>query len=238
MKRKYLLFFLLSLLFIPKVKAEYCTLERQAELNNAAGAVTAKGYPYSYNYTSTDPDSGEEITGTSYLGMIDVYNLTSDIYAILEYDSSKYRLDYDPETDGEVSYSTGGMGKVKQYTISIYPVDTECGKKAIRQINVTVPRANQYYNESICSDYPDYFYCQEFMTADDIAYIDFVNGINEYAKTHKSVNDETRKEGILEETTNFVKKHLVIVTVVILIIIGGTGTFIYLRNKKRKEEIV
>ena len=170
--------------------------------------------------------------------MIDVYNLTSDIYAILEYDSSKYRLDYDPETDGEVSYSTGGMGKVKEYTISIYPVDTECGKKAIRQINVTVPRANQYYNESICSDYPDYFYCQEFMTADDIAYIDFVNGINEYAKTHKSVNDETRKEGFLKETTNFVKKHWVIVTIVILIIIGGTGTFIYLRNKKRKEEIV
>ena len=238
MKRKYLLFFLLSLLFIPKVKAEYCTLERQAELNNAAGAVTAKGYPYSYNYTSTDPDSSEEVTGTSYLGVIDVYNLTSDIYAVLEYDGTKYRLDYDPETGGEVSYSTGGMGKVKEYTISIYPVDTECGKKAIRQINVTVPRANQYYNESICSDYPDYFYCQEFMTADDIAYVDFSTGITEYAKTHKSVNDETRKEGILEETTNFVKKHWVIVTVVILIIIGGTGTFIYLRNKKRKEEIV
>lgn len=238
MKRKYLLLLFLSLLFIPKVKAEYCTLERQAQLNNAAGAVTAKGYPYSYNYTSTDPDSGEEITGTDYLGMIDVYNLTSDIYAVLEYDSSKYRLDYDPETDGEVSYSTGGMGKVKEYTISIYPVDTECGKKAIRQLNVTVPRANRYYNESICSDYPDYFYCQEFMTADDIAYIDFINGITEYAKTHKSVNDETRKEGILEETTNFVKKHRVIITIVILIVIGGTGTFIYLRNKKRKEEIV
>lgn len=238
MKRKYLLFFLLSLLFIPKVKAEYCTLERQAELNNAAGAVTAKGYPYSYNYTSTDPDSSEEVTGTSYLGMIDVYNLTSDIYAVLEYDGTKYRLDYDPETGGEVSYSTGGMGKVKEYTISIYPVDTECGKKAIRQLNVTVPRANHYYYESICSDYPDYFYCQEFMTADDIAYVDFSTGITEYAKTHKSVNDETRKEGILEETTNFVKKHWVIVTVVILIIIGGTGTFIYLRNKKRKEEIV
>ena len=76
------------------------------------------------------------------------------------------------------------------------------------------------------------------MTADDIAYVDFSTGITEYAKTHKSVNDETRKEGILEETTNFVKKHWVIVTVVILIIIGGTGTFIYLRNKKRKEEIV
>ena len=236
--KKNLLFLLLVFLFIPTVNAKYCTLERQVQINNAAGLVTAKAYPYSYEYTGTDTETGEEGVGTAYVGMIDVYNLTSDIYAVLEYNNSKYRLNYDEENEDAASYSTGTMSKVKEYKISIYAVDSECGKDAIRTLNVTVPRINRYYNESACSDYPDYFYCQEFMTTDDISYTDFTSGVAEYAKTHKSVNDETRKEGFLDETTTFLKEHWLIFTIVLVIITATITVLIYMRNKKRKEQIV
>ena len=238
MKRKHILFMILSIFMFIRVNAAACTLEDQVKVNNEAGAVTVSASPFEYTYTDEDTESGETFNAIDYLGMVYIYNLTPDIYAVVSSGSSKTNVYYDEENPSVSSYISGGMASVKNYKISIYPTNTNCGKTAIRELNVTVPRLNRYYSYDSCSNYPDYFYCSQFMTSDDIAEEDFVKGITEYAKTHKSANDETRKEGFLEETTNFVKKHWLIIILVILVIGGSIGTFIYIRNKKRKEQIV
>lgn len=238
MKKKIILVIFACLFTLDVVNAEACDLERQVIVNNAAGSVTASASPLDYTYTDEDTENGEIYEATAYMGMLYVYNLTEDIYAIVSDGTDKQTIYYDPENPGVSAISTGGMGSVKNYVVSIYPTNKNCGKSSIRDLNVTVPRLNRFYSYDTCSEYPDYFYCSQFMITNDITEEEFANGVAEYAKTHKSKSEENRKEGVLEETTKFLKNHLAIIVIVLVILIGSGGTFIYLRNKKRKEQIV
>lgn len=238
MKNKYFIYLIICLLIAVKVNAEACTLETKVSVNNDAGSVNASASSFEYSYTDTDSENGEEYEATAYTGLIHIYNLTPNIYAVASDGKKKITLNYDEENPNQVSFSTGGMSFLKEYTISIYPTNTNCGKSAIRELKVTVPRLNKYYAYDSCSDYPDYFYCSQFLSVNDITEEEFTKGIADYAKSHQSKSDENRKEGFLEETTNFLKKNWLIITIIIVIIISGLTTFIIIRNKKRKEQIV
>ena len=64
-----------------------------------------------------------------------------------------------------------------------------------------------------------------------------MNGLDEYAKTHKK-EDENRREGIIANTIQFIKKYwylLIIIIVVIIIITVGIKKY---REEKRKKEVV
>ena len=236
MNKRYLLFMLILMFSFIKVNAETCSLQDQTTINNEAGSVSAKAYAYENERYIEDEETDESGVSKVYYGMIDIYNLTENLYAVLEYDNKRIRLDYNNQD--VISYTTGSMVNVRDCTISIYSTNTTCGKSAIRTLNVTVPRENNYHYYNECDDYPDYFYCSQFMTVDSISYDDFAIGLEAYSKSHKSKSEEERKEGFLEETSSFIKKNWLIITIIIIIIIGGTGTFIYIKNKKRKEQIV
>lgn len=238
MKNKLVTFIIAMFLMINYVNAETCTLEKQVEVNNAAGAVSATGSPYEYEYVTENSESGEEETFTDYIGTIFIYNLTPDIYAIVDDGTTKQRVNYEEKYDGDALVSTDAMSVVKNYTVSIYAVNTSCNKNAIREINVTIPRLNNYYYDSLCQTYPDYFYCSQFMTVDSISYDDFRDGIAKYASQKKAEDDENRKQGILNETKTFLKKHWLVVLVVIIVLASGITFFIYRKNKKRKEQII
>lgn len=225
-------------LFLPIVKAETCTNEEQIKVNNAAGLVNVKAYPFSYTVggvDETEEEPGKTEYYDTYMGMIDIYNVTEDIYVVLSGNSKKVTLNYEDGIDGTITYSTGNMTNIKEYTISIYSKNSECGKSAIRTINVTVPRLNEYYTEDICSDYPDYYYCSQFMTSDSVVYEEFMNGINEYSKTHNKANDDTRKEGIIDQTKDFVSSHKILIVSVIVIIFVIVGIYGYRKYKIRKR---
>lgn len=236
MNKRYLLFMLILMFSFIKVNAETCSLQEQTKINNEAGSVSAKAYPYENERFYNDDDTGETGTVTYYYGMIDIYNLTENLYAVLEYDDKKVRINYNDKDT--VSYTTGSMTNVRESTISIYPVNSACGKTAIRTLNVVVPRENEYYSSQACNDYPDYFYCAKFMTTDSVTYDDFITGIDNYAKTHKSKTKEERKEGFLEETTNFMKENWLIVISIVVVMTIGIIVIITIRNKKRKEQII
>ena len=238
MNRKYLIFATICLCLLFKVNAETCSLETQVAINNDAGSVSVSATPFEYGYTDNDTETGEEYEGTAYTGLVHVYNLTSNIYAVASSDNDKITLNYDENNPNQVTFSSGGMGYVKNYKISNYSTNKSCGKTAIRELNITVPRLNRYYSYDSCNDYPDYFYCSQFLTVDDISEDDFVSGLKDYAKTVNNKNDETRQEGFFKETTNFIKKHWLIIIISIALIGGGITTFVILRNKKRKEQIV
>jgi len=238
MKKRYLFYFLIPLLIGNVVEAASCSLEKQVQINNAAGAVTADAAPYEYQYVANNTETGEEETVTAYTGMLYVYNLTEDIYAEVSFDHDKKTVYHTDAFDDVVTVPTGGMAIVKNYTVSIYPTDKSCGKNVIRQIQVTVPRQNYYYNEQMCKDYPDYFYCSQFMTVDNISYSDFAKGVSDYAAKVKKEEEESRRQGITEIASNFVKKNWFILLILVVLLLGGSGTYFYMKKKKRKEQIV
>lgn len=236
MKKMMFIFILFVLLSISKVNAA-CKLEDQVKINNAAGAVNASASRLEYNYDDHDDEYDEDMTVTSYTGVIYVYNLTRDIYFEISDDTTKEIYTYDDDVNGAVAVSTGSMAVVKNYNIAIYPTDKTCGTAPVRTIQVTLPRYNEYSTSSYCTDYPNYYYCQQFLNAGIIKYDDFMSGLNEYAKTHKK-EEETRKEGILENTVMFIKKYWCFIVIIICIIIGITIFIKRYKDEKRKKEIV
>ncbi len=238
MKKNYFIFGIIGLLACVKVNAEVCPFETQVAINNDAGSVSVSASPFEYEFTDTDTENDEEYDGTAYTGLVHIYNLTKNIYAVASDGTNKITLNYDEENPNQVTFSTGGMAFLKEYKISIYPTNTSCGKTAIRELNVTVPRLNRYYSYDSCSDYPDYFYCQQFLSVEDISEEDFVNGLDEYAKSNKNKSDENRKEGIIDGTKDFIKDHWLITAIITIVIVGSIGTFIFFKRKKRKEHIV
>lgn len=233
-----------SILGLQTVQAAACTLEQKVKVNNDAGLVSYSVQPFEYRYKDTEENGGsqehDDDQYSGYLGMLEIYNLTDNIYATVTDSSENKQTKYtiNDSVDGIVSLSTGSMQYLKNYTISIYASNQDCGRSAIRTMDVVVPRENRYYYYDSCDDYPDYFYCSQFLTLEEISLDDFNRGLNDYAKTHKSTTNDTRKEGIIEATKDFAKNHWLIIVIVIVAIVGITSTVIIIRNKKRKKLIV
>lgn len=237
--KKYLFSFLtFSLLMIANVKAETCSLEKQVTINNEAGLVSVNAEPFEYQYSSTVEDTGEVSEFTGYLGSINIYNLTENLYAVISNGSAKKTVNYSADTNGVNKVSTGSMNVLKNYTVSIYPSDTKCGKTSLREFQVTIPIENPYYKMQICTENPDYFYCTQFLNIENISRDDFTKGINEYINKKKSEEEEKRHEGILDTATTFMKKHWLVILISALLIASATGVYIYIKNKKKKEHIV
>ena len=226
------------LLMISEVSAETCSLEEQVQINNEAGQVSATVEPFEYEYTSIVEDTGEISEFTGYLGSINIYNLTENLYAVISNGKAKKIVNYAEAKDGVNKISTGSMNMLKNYTISIYPVNTRCGKTSLKDLQVTVPIENHYYKMQICSENPDYFYCSQFLNIENISRDDFVEGIKEYINKKNSEEEEKRHEGIISDATSFIKKNWVAVLIITILIMSGTGLYIYIKNKKRKEHIV
>ena len=228
--KKYLFSFLtFSLLMIANVKAETCSLEKQVTINNEAGLVSVNAEPFEYQYSSTVEDTGEVSEFAGYLGSINIYNLTENLYAVISNGSAKKTVNYSADTNGVNKVSTGSMNVLKNYTISIYPSDTKCGKTSLREFQVTIPIENPYYKMQICT---------QFLNIENISRDDFTKGINEYINKKKSEEEEKRHEGILNTATSFMKKHWLVILISVLLIASATGVYIYIKNKKKKEHIV
>ena len=99
MKNKYFIYLILCLFTFAKVNAEACTLETQVTVNNDAGSVNASASSFEYNYIDTDTENGEEYEATAYTGLIHIYNLTPNVYAVASDGKKKITLHYDEEND-------------------------------------------------------------------------------------------------------------------------------------------
>ena len=247
-KRKILVILLniiaFSVIGLKNVSAAACTLEQQVKVNNEAGLVSYSVQPFEYHYSNPDVSAenkdSDETQISGYLGMLEIYNLTDNIYVTVadSNENSQTKYTYNDSADGTVSLSTGSMEYLKNYTISIFASNEDCSKNAIRTIDVVVPRENRYYYSDYCENYPDYFYCSQFLNLEEISQDDFNRGIKEYAKTHKSATNDNRKEGIIEVTADFAKNNWLIIAIVIIVILGIIAGAIVIKNKKRKKQIV
>lgn len=224
-------------LFI-KVNAASCSLEKRVKLNNEAGAVTATSEPFEYNYMTNDDITDEQIIQTSYLGAIKIYNLTENLYAIATYGDDKKTINYGSGSNNINTISTGAMDIVKEYTVSVYPTDTSCGKDAIRTLQVSVPRYNTYSVTPKCIEYPDYFYCSKFLTVDNISREDFSSGLEQYISSQDSKKNESRHEGFIKAAENLIKKHWLLSGILLITLIAVVISIVLNKKRKDKERIV
>lgn len=218
------------------VKAS-CSLEEQVVANNAAGAVNVVTDKLLYTYNIYDENANDNVDVNAYTGMIYVYNLTNDIYFKITDGSSIEKYTVADDIGGAVAVSTGSMAVVKNYNISIFNANNACNNAPIRTITVTLPRYNNFANYLSCQNYPDYYYCQQFLNSDLITEDQFQNGLAEYVKTHKS-EEEKRHGGIIENAIKTLKKYWYVVIIIIIAIAAITIGIKKHLDEKRKQEVV
>lgn len=244
MKRKLFTLALLisiNLCFI-QVKAATCNYEEQIKISGIAQNAKVEYMMNEYQNEYYDPTYDETITDSTWGGIVYIYNMTPEIKVeIVDRNNKKYNYYYsDADSDGVIALSSGLANEVKNYTVNIYAVNTECGKDALKTVNITIPRYNRYSLYPECSDYPDYYYCKDFVTLEDISEENFNRGLSDYKKQQeeKKQEEEKKQNNIIYKTQEFVKENkMIIIPIVIVLVIVG-GLIIFRVIKKRRERLV
>ncbi len=222
--------FMLFLCFTNYVYAE-CDYETQAKINNAAGAVRAEYETFLYENDYYDETYGEYVTDSYWYGLIHIYNITEDIYINVidnNGNSRKYTID-DVSADNVIYVGTGMANEVKKYKIEVYATDSSCIDNVIRTIDISIPRYNLFSIYSQCDEYPDYYYCSEFVFLDNISEKEFYKGIEDYAKR----KEEEDKEGIIGQAVDLLKNNWVPIAILVACLSAG-GYIFYIKVYKRK----
>lgn len=242
--------FLLALLFlIPNyVKAaSSCSYSEQAELNEIVSHVNAnyeivdvyKGKVYDLDH----PDENGYIKEVDYYIKafnINILNITEDIYVKVSnnYNDEVKTFRYSDAQDGVITFQTTEVENLITYTIEVYSNKYACAGEMFRKLTLTTPLYNNYSERPQCEGNKDFYYCQEFITSENISYTEFVEKINKYTE-QKQVEVEKQQEenkNFFEKLKKFYKDNAIVINSVgVAIVVMGVATTVVLIKKKRSR---
>lgn len=250
MKTNWNKLFLLAFLFlIPNfVKAaSSCSYSEQAELNEIVSHVNA-------NYEVVDVSMGEyyDVDHFGDEGFdsvkehfikgfnIHILNITEDIYVRVSNDVNDEikTFRYSDTQDGVATFQTTDNERLVTYTIEVYSAKYSCTGEMFRKFTLTTPLYNNYSERPQCVDNQEFYYCQEFISSENITFSEFIDKISEYQS--KKQQEEEQKQ---EENKNFINKlkdfykdnAIVINSIGVAIVVMGVATAVVLVKKKRSR---
>lgn len=253
-KIKLLFFTSLFLGLITNVKAtSICSYEEQAKLNSAVANIKAnyeeataevdKSQYGPAEYFENDPDTNTqnaEALDYNYF-KVNILNLTNDFYAIITNDqnANTITVDYSKTSDGTYSFNWENLNSISNLTIKIYSSSaTNCKNELYRTVYLTLPRYNEYYYSSYCTQYPNYYLCQKYVTYDFISYDEFLTKMNSYNDEQEktTINNEKDKT-FWEKIKLFIEnnKTLFIISGTVIVIAAGTFTIITIAKRRKNK---
>lgn len=238
---------LLSFCFVVNVNAAECSYEKQVELNNIASTVKA-------TYEEVQIDTGETESYVDDEGIIDesnqvpilkkgfnvkILNLTEKLYVVVknDHDRSEKTYYYKDTNNGTIDLGNKEADEIYTYTITIRGMEEDCSGYELRTITVVTPVYNPYSEYNFCKDYPDFEYCQEYITDASFSLEDFLAKSAEYSEKKQNVlTEEEQKED--NKILNFIKENKKILTIIgIIILIAGVTTIVIIIIKRRSRLI-
>lgn len=242
--------FLLAFLFlIPNfvTAASSCSYSEQAELNEIVSHVNADYEVVDvYNGKVYDLDHPDE---NGYIKEVDYYikafnirilNLTEDIYVKVSNnindDVRTFR--YSDTQDGVIVFQTTEVENLVTYTIEVYSNKYACAGEMFRKFNLTTPLYNNYSERPQCEDSKDFYYCQEFISSENITYTEFVEKVKEYKEKKQAEQEEEQKinKSFMEKIKEFYKDNAIVINSVgVAIVVMGVTTAVVLIKKKRSR---
>ena len=235
------------ILFWPSIikAASSCSYSEQVELNSIAGNVKA-------SYDVIEIKTGKAVNPDA-PGMpeIDIYkkglkikiiNVSNDIYLKIINKNTNEEKTYQASDlqDGTIVFEYNDVNTITTYAIEIYANKYSCNGELIRTFDFVTPQYNFYSELEICNQYPDFYYCQEFVTVgENISYDAFLNKVEELKEEKKQ--EEIEKEEI--KNKSFLKKlkdlyynnKIVINLIGCVIVVGGLTTTVIIIKKKRSR---
>ncbi len=231
------------ILGLTNVYAE-CSTDDMSKIRSEAVQVKV-----SYEKTTRIMDSSEyHIDGTNDdtdLGITEEYykiyinNLTENLY-ITVYNNYTDKTDtytYQDSDNGTISFDNNDILQLVKYTITVYSSsNTNCPDTQLYITDLTTPRYNYYYYDSVCNDAKDFYLCQEYLTIDFIDYTTFKKSVNDYLEGLIDTNGEEVEKQVSVVKTSFWDKYKIVIIVGGVVIVGiGTILVIKKRGKKKHE---
>lgn len=232
-------------LFVPNyADAESaCSYSEQAELNNIASNVKATydvADIYMGKAVNMEEEGAPEVDWFVKGLKINILNITEDIYIKLINQNTKEEKTYrhtDTE-EGLIAFETADVENVVNYTIEVYAAKYACAGELIRKIEFLTPQYNSYSELEVCSTYPDFYYCQEFLLGENISREAFFERIREYGQNKEIVETEEEKDNTWDKVKEFYNKNKWTINIVgiFVVIIGVSGIVILI--KKRRSRVL
>ena len=216
--------FILFFMFILKPQAE-CSATELNRLNKMANNVVTdielnvvRGVEQETEYAETYP---------SYF--ISFYNMYSDMY--LAQVGTDWRTTADEQVNGTITFIYRDLN-YKQEQFNIIANSSTCSGTVLRTVDVVIPDYNEFSNNPICSELPDFMYCKPMIYANvDFTYKDFVDYSSEYKESI------TQKKNATEESNpiiDFLLKYWIFFIIGIAVIVI---TLLIVKKIKRNNEI-
>lgn len=167
---------------------------------------------------------------------IKVYNMHSSIYLEVANDNgfSEVVTLSDIGSDGSITFRQDMLDRKVNYTFTAKTTKTGCENQVLRTIKLTLPIYNSYSQLEICSDIPDYYLCQEFVTSpvEGATFYDRVDAYKAKLLEQGEVTEENNTPITNRAFVNIAKYKYLIVGVIV-----SLGVVITIVIIKRKENV-
>lgn len=246
MKKEYV-FFMISMvvslfLFTGTVFAEetenVCSAKQLSELRQLAANVKVSYLPKTEIAVSEyeDSETGGYTKYTKRYLDIKVYNLDSKLYLDVSNDIGHEQIVTADSLgdDGTLTFRQNAIDRKVNYTFILKSTEYGCETQTLRTVRLTLPMFNAYSQLDICTEIPDYYLCQEYITqqVDGSTFYDKVDAYKEKLKVQgetEEKNNTSLANKVFKGASKF--KYLIVGAIVAL------GVVITVVIIKRKENV-
>lgn len=225
-----------------------CNYEEKAKLNSEVANVKTNFEIKQETIELSPEEAPDEYYGTSMADnlsikedyiQINILNLTENLYVEVTNDLNKEKqtYKYSDSDNGNVAIIRKDLDKIVTYTIKIFASsNTGCEGTALSTKYVAVPRYNDYSEYSLCSQVPEYFACERYVTFEEIDFSKFIEQVTkEIENKNKQAEEEKENGKWYNEVGNFISENKVyfIVGGVALVVIAGVVTVVIIKRRRR-----
>lgn len=238
--KKIITFLTLMLIFNMNVNAaSLCSYKEQTEITSKAANVKLSYEAIDGTYIDEDGF----VNGREYI-KVTILNITEEFFVLLknDYDKTEKKYTYEDTNNGIVEFEWNNLDKVTTFTAEVYTTaKTNCPNERYKTIYLTTPRYNGFSKLAICSDYPEYSFCQKYVTFSEISEGDFFDKLEEYSlekdndKGNNNNNNNENNVTLVDKIWGFVDEYKFYILGGIVLIVSISVIIYRKRTKKQRE---
>lgn len=215
-------------------KEKTCTAMQLGELRELAASLKVTYVPK----TKVMIDAEDSETGTTkYTSRfidIKVYNMHSKLFLEVKNDAgfSAVASVTDLANDGTLTFRQNMVDKKVNYEFKVMSDSYGCQGNTLRTIKLSLPMYNSYSELEICSDIPEYYLCQEFVTSavDGATFYDKVDAYK-MKLLEQGAGDQGDNTGVVNKTFAGASKFKYLI-VGVIVALGVVITIVIIKRKE------
>lgn len=211
-----------------------CTAMQLGELREIAANIKVTYVPVTVIEEMPEDIETGATTYTARYVDIKVYNMSSKIYLEVTNDDgySKIATVNDLTRDGTLVFRQEAINRKVNYTFVVKSTQYGCNNEELRRVKLSLPIYNAYSRLEICSDIPDYYLCQEFVTS-PVDGSTFYDKVDAYKAKLLEQGEEQEEDntGVINKTFANASKYKYLI-VGVIVALGVVITVVIIKRKE------